>query len=102
MQNIDPKLPDFTPVGHVITHSCGHQHPIYAPDTVKAERMIERMREMGGTDFKASPDLLWMLVPKGMREARSYGFNMICTPDLPPNSLISAIGGEIVPAHSRA
>lgn len=101
MQNTDPKLPDFTPVGYVIKHSCGHQHPICAPDPVKAERMIERMRELGGTTFRASPDLLWMLVPLHMAPALSYGFVMICAPDLPPNSLISAIGGEIIPAHSR-
>lgn len=62
-------------------------HPLFPYDEVKARSLIERCRALGGSEFVASPDLVYMHAPVDSTRVTTYGFVLTVDPALPVNTV---------------
>lgn len=62
-------------------------HVVYAYDEGRADAMLGFCRESGATEFIASPDLVFMLVPQGVSSAHSLGYHLVVDESLPENTV---------------
>lgn len=86
--------PTSSPVFHdpdaLVSLTCkttGQDHGIYEHDCALAARLLERLEELGGSDFRASLDVCHMRVCNAHVPVIERGYRLNCDDSLPPNSV---------------